>query len=114
MLCSMPEFFAFSARNFAICAQLVVFAAAEVHAVDEQPLVAELLAKRAVDDVLQRLQPFAAPREQRFGAVPREIDACAVRGRLDLRLEIEAHVFHDLRNELDNLLLCAHMDVFRF
>jgi hypothetical protein len=58
--------------------QFVVFAAPEVHAVDEQPLVAELFAECAVDDVLQRLQPFAAAREQRFGAVAAEIDARAI------------------------------------
>ena len=112
MFCSTPDVFAFSARNFAICAQLVVFPAAEVHAVDEQPLVAKLLAERAVDDVLQRLQPLAAPREQRFRAVAREIDARAIGRRLDLRLETEAHVLHDLRHEVDDLLLCVHIESF--
>ena len=52
-------------------AQLVVFAAPEVHAVDEQALVAQLLAERAVDDVLERLQSLAPAREQRLCAVSR-------------------------------------------
>ena len=70
--------FRFLRKELRHLAQLVVLAAAEVHAVDEQPLVAERFAEGAVDDVLQRLQPFAAAREQRFGAVARKIDARAV------------------------------------
>jgi hypothetical protein len=88
--------------------QLVVFPATEVHAIDEQPLVPERSAERAVDDVLQRLQSFAAARKQHFGAIAGEIDPRAICSRLDLRLETEAHVFHDLHDEIGDLFLCAH------
>src|ERR671911_2519280 len=75
--------FCFFGKELRHLAQLVVFAAAEIHAVDEQPLVAELFAEGAVHDVLQGLETFAAAREQRFGAVTGKIDPRSIRSRLD-------------------------------
>ncbi len=73
-----------------------------------QALVAEVLAERAVNDVLKRLQAFAAAREQRFTPLAFKVDACPIRVRLDRRHQVQAHLLDDLCDEIGDLLFSAH------
>ena len=108
MFCSTPDDLGFLREELRHLSQLVVFPAAVPHTVDEQSLVAQLFAEGAVYDVLQRLESFAAPRQQRFRALALEVDARAIAVGFHPRLDGEPHVSGYFHDEVDDLLLCAH------
>ena len=63
----------------AICRSSASLRLAVVHAVDdERAVVVELAAEGGVDDLLQRVERFGAPAEQRLAAFAGNFDADAV------------------------------------
>ena len=96
----MPVDRAFSAMNCAICLQLGVLVAAEAVAVDDDAVVvAELPAERRGDQVLQRLQAFAAAPDQHAAVLALEVDPRALRRLFDRRRQRQAHRVDDALHE---------------
>ena len=86
--------------------QLGVLVRAEAVAVDDDAVVvAELSAERGGDDVLQRLQAFAAAADQHAAVLAFEIDARRLRRLFDRRRQRHAHGVDDALHERGDLLV---------